>query len=208
MVHARVARAKSKCLRSAEALARVLEAAKFAFASALVSLIRHFHVVLGIATATVLGVKAAVSSFKNIHVRVCESRVVLGVDSPVLGADMASHHGGAVRRVFAVEDEDCSSLHGVLDQLGGEEVLAVVVDSSVNVSSLVLVLETAVNDHFLVELVTVLSVQEINHGGLCYPGNGVRGVIGEEVRQDGLLDIIGVHAGNRLWGGRRGVAAF
>lgn len=135
-------------------------------------------------------------------------RVVLGVDGSVLGADMAGHHGGAVSRVLAVKDENGSSLHGVLEQLRGEEVLVVVVDGTIDVAALVLILETAVNDHLLVELVTVLAVQEVDHGFSRDPGDGVGGVIGQEVRQEGLLNLVGIHAAVGFRGRGRRVASF
>lgn len=95
--------------------------------------------------------------------------------------------------VFAMEDEQRLSRHRCLEQLGGKQFLVIVIDSSIDVAAIVLVLESAINDHFLVKLVRVLSVEDLQQRLLCDPRDRIRGVVGQEVRQHWLMSLFNGH---------------
>jgi hypothetical protein len=63
---------------------------------------------------------------------------------------MSSHQRSTVSRILAVEDEQCSAGLGTLEELSSEKVFVVVVDSTLDVATFVLILESAINDHLLI----------------------------------------------------------
>jgi hypothetical protein len=161
-----------------------------------VVLIRHLNVFLGVAPASVLSKESGISTIQDVDFRICKLGIRLCIHGAILGSDMASHEGSTVGRVFAVEDEEDTSAHGSIEELARKEVLVIVVDSAIDVATIVLVLKSAINHHLLVKLLTVLSVQDVHKGFPCNTGDGVGWILGQEMGEGGLLCLLDIH--NRL----------
>lgn len=96
-------------------------------------------------------------------------------------------------RVFTVKDEQGSTADGSFEQLRREKLLVIVVDRTLNVATVILILEAAVNDHFVVKFVVELAVENVKHGVFGDARNGVSGVIGEKVRHNGFISFLDIH---------------
>jgi hypothetical protein len=155
--------------------------------------VRHLHVLRREAATTVASKEGTVAAFQNVDLWEGKSWIVLGVGGAILGTDMASHQGSAMRRVFAVKDEQSSSRPRLLEELIREKILVVVVDSSFDVTSLVLVLETAVDDHFRVVMIGVFTVENLQQGLLLDARYRVGRVLRVEVREGKLVCLFDIH---------------
>lgn len=199
-----VSLAESKGLSAAETTLAGLESTHLAFTGALVLLIRHFHILGRKASATESGEEAAVASIQNIDLGIRQARIEFSIHGTILSANMSSHQRSTVGRVFTMKDEQGSTADGSLEQLGGEKLFVIVVDSTLDVATIVLVLETAVNDHFVIKLVIEFPVENIQHGALGDAWNGVSEIVREEVRHNRFVVFLNVHDRlERRWHGFR-----
>ncbi len=174
--------AKSKCLSAIEALAVLAKASHLAFACIHVFGGIHLDVGLRIASIAVFLEEVAVSTIQDIDLWVGKLRVELNVGITIFGSDVSSHDWGSVGRVLAVEDEKSAALHRSQEQVGREKVLVIVVDGSVDMASVVLVLEAAVDHHLLREMLAVLAVQYVQHSAPRDARNAAILPLGEEMR--------------------------
>ena len=197
--------AKSKCLSAIEALAVLAKTSHLTFACIHVFGGIHLDVRLGIASIAVFLEEVAVSTIQDIDLRIGKPRIELDVGITIFGSDVSSHDRGSVGRVLAMEDEESASLHRSQEQVGGEKVLVVIVDGSVDMASVVLVLEAAVNHHLLREMLAVLAVQDVQHSAPRDAGNAAILPLGEKMRYDGLVGFFHVHDGLESRGRRRGL---
>jgi len=155
--------------------------------------VRHLYVVLGIASASVRKEKLAVAAAENVDIGVRELGIMLRVNGTVLRADVSRHERSSMGGVLAVEDDQGSTVHGSVKQVGSEKLLIIVVYSSVNMATLVLVLKSAVDDELLVILATVLAIKNVDQSILGDSWYTVTRIIGREVREKRLLRFLDVH---------------
>ena len=121
----------------------------------------HSNPVLRVAATSELCEETTVSSLKDVNFWVSQLRVVLGIDGPVLLSDMACHDWCAMGRIFTVKDEERLAWDSSFEQLAGKQFLVVVVDRTIDVTTLKLVLETTINNHTLIELAIVGPIQDL-----------------------------------------------
>lgn len=191
--------AKGESLGTIE-LCALLELAHALFALLLVVLVVHLDVVLREALGAVAGKELAVTTFENVHLGEGELRVLEVVDSTVTVADELGHARGTEFRVFTVEDqESVGSDTAVLEEVLGQLILVVVIDSAVDVATVVLVLEAAVNDQDLVVVRAIVAIEDVDESVLLDAGEAVGLFLVEEVRKLLLVGLVEVHGD----GGRR-----
>lgn len=142
-------------------LGPLLHLAEASLASEFVLLGRHLDIVLRVAQRAVLGEEGTVTTVQDIQIGVGELRVVVRVESAILVTNVLGHNRGAMGRVFAVEDQGRPRL-GCGEELGGQVVLVVVVDSAIDMASLVLIFKAAVDDHHVVKTIVVFPIQELH----------------------------------------------
>ena len=161
--------AECEGLVAEELLAVTLDLGEAALAVELVAVVVHLNVVLRVALGAVGGEELAVAAIEDVHLRVGEMRVAGGVDIAVVIADKLGRQRGAVDRVLAVEHEQ--GLRSILaaalaEEIVGEVLLVVKIDGILDVSTLVFVFESTVNDEDAVVVVAVFRFQYIYHGVL------------------------------------------
>jgi len=179
-------------------LCALLELTHALFALLLVVLVVHLDVVLREALGAVAGKELAVAAFEDVHLREGELGVLEVVDGTVAVADELGHARGTEFRVFTVKDEQSvGSDTAVLEQILGQLVLVVVVDGTVDVATVVLVLEAAVNDQDLVVVRAVVAVEDIDESVLLDAGEAVRLFLVEEVGKLLLVGLVEVHGDGR-----------
>lgn len=142
-----------------------------------------------------LSKEGAVATIQDVDFRIRESRIEGSIYGTILGTNMASHEGSPVCGILAVEYQQGSSGHGSVEELTCEQLLVVVVDCSVNMAAFVLVLKTAIDDHFLIEIFAVLAIYDIHKRILRDPRDRICWVIEKEVREHWLLRLFNIHNG-------------
>lgn len=147
----------------------------------------HRDVGLGIAQLTVFIEELAVSAVKDVDVRIGQTGVVLGVDRSVFGSDVTGHHGGTVGGILAVEDQNGLALHRCLEEVLGQQLFVIVVNSTVNVATIVLVLKAAVNHDPLVVTVTVSTIHKAYEGLTANPRDVVVQIFTKEMGKTRIL---------------------
>lgn len=183
---------------SAVELCTLLELAHALFAFLLVVLVVHLDVVLREALGAVASKEFAVATFEDVHLGEGELGVLEVVDSTVTVADELGHAGGTELRVFAVEDQECvGSDTTMFEQVLGQLVLVIVVDGAVDVATVVLVLEAAVNDQDLVVVRVVVAIENADEGVLLDTRKAIRFFLVDEVRELGLVWLVEVHRDGR-----------
>ena len=169
-------------------------------------LVLHLDVVLGEAERAVLLKELAVTAVKDVHLRIGEFWVLEVVDRPVLVANELGHARCTVDRVFAVEDEEGVWWVGLLEKLFCQKRLVVVVDGTFNVATLVLVLETAVDDHDFVVVGIVVTVEYADQSVLLDAGKTIV-CFGRSVRKLVLMHSVDIIGRLQRWHWRRIVFA-
>lgn len=154
--HLRRVLAKGIGLGSTE-LGPLLHLSKSALAGKFMFLGRHFNIILREAERAMLCKECAVASIQDVQIRIGKLRILIDVDSTITMANVLGHDGRAVSRVLAVQDQ-CRPGFGFSEELGGKLLLVIVVESTIDVASLVFILEATVNDHDVVEETVVLAV--------------------------------------------------
>lgn len=188
---------KSKGLSTAE-LCALLELTHALFALLFVVLVVHLNVALREALGAVASKELAVAAFQDVHLREGELGVLEVVDGTVTVADELGHARGTEFGVFAVKDqESVGSDTAVFEQIRGQLVLVVVIDGTVNVATVVLVLETAVNDQDLVVVRVVVAIEDVDKSVLLDAGEAVRFFLVEEVRKLGFVGLVEIHRDGR-----------
>jgi hypothetical protein len=188
---------KGKGLSTVE-LCALLELAHALLALLLVVLVMHLDVALREALGTVAGKELAVATFENVHLGEGKLGVLKVVDSTVAVADELGHARGTEFRVFTVEDqESVGSDTTVLEQILGQLVLVVVVDGTVDVATVVLVLETAVNNQDLIVVRAVVAIKDVDERVLLDARKAIRLFLVEEVRKLLLVGLVEVHRDGR-----------
>lgn len=182
---------------SAVQLGTLLNLAQSALAGKLVLLGIHLHIVLRVAKRSMLGEEGTVTPVQNVHVGVCKVRVRIDINSSVMMANKFRHNRCAVRGVFTVQNEGGARLDGA-KQITGQLVLIVIVQSACDVAAFILVLETAVHNHNVVESVIELPIQKLHEGALVNARQVVRLLLWHKVRK--LEAWRTVHVADRLKG--------
>lgn len=167
---------------SAVQLGTLLNLAQAALARELVLLGIHLHIVLRVAQRAVLGEEGTVTAVQNVQVGVCKMGIGINIKSSVMMADEFRHDRCAVRRIFTVQNQSGARLHGA-KQLTGKLVLVIKVEGAVDVTALILVLETAIYNHDTVETVIELPIQKLDECALVDARQVVRLFLGDEVRK-------------------------
>lgn len=188
---------KGKGLSTVE-LSALLELTHALFALLLVVLVVHLNVALREALGTVASKELAVAAFKDVHLREGELGILKVVDGTVTVADELGHARSTEFGVLAVEDqESVGSDTAVFKQIRGELVLVVVVDGTVDVATVVLVLETAVHDQDLVIVRVVVAIEDVDKSVLLDTGEAVGLLLVEEVRKLGFVGLVEIHRDRR-----------
>lgn len=167
---------------SAVQLGTLLDLAQAALTGELVLLGIHLHIVLRVTQRAMLGKEGTVTPVQNVHVGVCEMRIGIDIDSSVMVADEFRHDRCAVRRVFTVQNQSGARLHRA-KQITGKLVLVIIVEGAVDVTAFVFILETAVDDHDVVETVIELPIQKLDECALVDARQVVRLFLGDKVRK-------------------------
>lgn len=153
----------------------------------------HLDVGLGITPVAVLLEESTVAALEDVDLGVCEAGIVLSVGTAVLGAHVTGHQRGTVSRVLAVEDDEGTAFHRGSEEVGNQKVLVVVVDGAVDVATIVLVLEAAVDDELVIVSLVVLSIENVQQCLAFYARNVVALSFGKEMGQDGLGGLLNIH---------------
>jgi hypothetical protein len=111
-----------------------------------------------------------------------EVRVSIDIDSSVMVADEFRHNRCAVRGVFTVQNQGSARLDGA-KQITGQLVLIIIVQGTIDVATLILVLETTVDNHDMVEAVAEFSIQKLDECALVDARQVVRLLLGDKVRK-------------------------
>jgi hypothetical protein len=192
--------AESKSLGTAEAFTG-LEPAHFAFTCALMLLVGHLNVFRRVAATPKPFEEGAVTPIKDIYFGVRELGVKLSIRCSVLSPDMAGHQRSTVSRVLAMKDKKRSTVHGSFEELGSQKILVIMVNSTINVATLILVFETAIDDHLLVKVFCVLAIQNLQQSLLGDSRNGICRVVRQKVGKDRLMCFLDIHNGLQCgWG--------
>ena len=154
-----------KGLSSAK-LGTLLELVHALFTGELVVLMLHLDVVLRKAHASILFEELAVTTLEDVHLWVGESWVVHRVYLSVVLADKLGHAWSTVNRVLAVKDQKSLWWRILIEKILGQAFLVIIVDSLLDVSSVILILEATVDNHDLIVVCIVLSVDDIDEGVL------------------------------------------
>lgn len=102
-----------------------------------------------------------------------------------------------MRRVFTMENEESVVVSGGREKTLGQLLLVTEVQSTFNVSAIVLILETAVNDGLLTIQVVVSTIKHLDEG-LMSDARKALGLRGCEVRQlQG--GVVLIHHGQAIW---------
>lgn len=109
-------------------------------------------------------------------------RVSINIDGAIMMSQVLGHDGSPVGRVFAVQDKRSTGL-GSTEEFTGETFLVVIVQCTGDVTTLILILEAAVDDENVVELVIELAVHEFQKSALVDARQRVRAILRDEVRQ-------------------------
>lgn len=109
--------------------------------------------------------ECTVATLQNVHVGIAKVRVLIHIIGTILMADILRHNRGPVGGIFTMEDQGRARLWAC-EEFGGQEVLVVVVHGSGDVPALVLILESAVDDHDVIETIIVLAIQELHEDTL------------------------------------------
>ena len=181
VLHLRRVLAEGEGLGAVE-LGTLLDLAESTLAGEFMLLIVHLNVVLRVTHGTVLGKERAVATIENVHIRVGKVWVSVDVDSPVLVTDVLGHDRRAVGRVLAVQDQSGARLR-LAEQFVGKFFLVIVVERAIDVAAFILVLETAVDDHDVVEAVIELPTKKLEQSALVDARQSVRLILGGEVRK-------------------------
>ena len=168
----------------------------------------HLNIVLRFAASTVVFEERAVATIEDIHLGVRECGISLDIDSSILVSDELGHQWCTMSRVFAVEDDErrfagiptnCLKQGFHLKQLGGKSLFVVVVLGALNVATIILILEAAVDDYSLLVAGIILAVEEIDHGLLADPRELVWLVILEHDGQLQLMSTLDIHSRRHGW---------
>ena len=151
---------ESKSLSTAE-LCTLLEFTQTLFALSLMVLVLHLDIALREALGPVVGKELAVPTIENVHFGIGELWVLEVVDGAVLVADELGHAGGTKLRVFTVENEKTARRRHSLEQLASKLLLVVEVQSTFDMSSIVLVFETAIDNINLIVVGVVVAVKDV-----------------------------------------------
>lgn len=190
---ARVLLSKSEGLCTTELCSILLELAKTHLAFLLVVLVLHLNVVLGEALCPVVGEELAIAAIEDVHFGVGELWVLEVVDSTVAVAHKLGHARSTELGVFTVEDEQSLCGRVGFEELLSQLLLVVEVESTLDVASVVLVFETAIDDVDAVVVSVVVAVENIEESVLLDPRQAIGLIFGEEVRKLGLVDLVHVH---------------
>lgn len=173
----------SKCKGlSAVQLGTLLNLAQAALAGELVLLGTHLHIVLRVAQRAVLCEEGTVTAVQNVQVGVCKMGIGIDINSSVVVADEFRHDRCAVRGIFTVQNQSGARLHRA-EQLTGKLVLVIKIEGTVDMAALILVLESAIDNHDMVEPVIELPIQKLDECALVDARQVVRLFLGDEVRK-------------------------
>ena len=152
----------------------------------------HFDICLRIASVAVLSEEATVSALQDVYLGIGQTGVTLRIDGAILRTYVTCHQRRPMHRVFAMEDQKSPSFQRAVEQVRGEQLLIIIVDGSINVTSVVFILEPTVDDEFVVIVLGVLAVQNFKEGLSRKPGYAIVLVVRVEMREHrlgGLFDI-------------------
>lgn len=121
----------------------------------------HFHIRLRIASLAVLGEEATVTALQDVYLGIRQAWVTLGIDSAVLCTNVTCHQRRPMYRVFAVEKQKSPSFQRAVEQMRGEQLFIVIINCSIDVTSVVFILKPTVNDKFVVVVLIVLAVEDL-----------------------------------------------
>lgn len=190
---ARVLLSKSEGLCTTELGSILLELAKAHLTFLLVVLVLHLNVVLGKALCPVVGEELAIAAIEDVHFGVGELWVLEVVDSTVTVAHKLGHAGSTKLGVFTVENEQSLCGRVSFEELLSQLLLVVEVESTIDVASVVLVFETAIDDVDTVVVSVVVAAENIEESVLLDPRQAIGLIFREEVRKLGLVDLVHVH---------------
>jgi hypothetical protein len=105
-----------------------------------------------------------------------------------------------------VEKQESSSFQGTLEEMRRQQLFVVIVDSTIDMTPIVLVLEPTVNDELVTIMLVVLAIQNFEEGGPRDAGNAVVLLLRKEMRKHKLRGFLDVH--DRLQGHRGNIYVF
>lgn len=186
---------KSIGLSPSKTLAGMTETIHLLFTSSGVLGSIHLHVGLRVTSLAVLGEESAVSTLQDVDLGIGQSGVTLGIDSAVLCTYVTCHEGRPMHRIFAVEEQESPSFKRAVKQMRGEQLFVIVVDGTINVTSIIFILESTVNDKFVFVVLIVLAVQDIKEGVPGKSGYTVVLLVREEMWEHGLGGLLDIENG-------------
>ena len=184
---------ESECLSSHQLGALlVLDLSKTSLTSRFMFFSIHFDVVLGEAASLMILEELAVAAVQNVSFWIGQTGISFCIDSAIFVSDEFCHEGSTMSRVLAVEDEQSLLRRFKVEQLGPKLLLVIEVDSTINVASRVLVLESTVNDNTFLIQVIIVPIQDADHSVFC-DSRKVASTIRYEVWQFGYVNSLNVH---------------
>lgn len=124
----------------------------------------HLDIVSREAPITMVLVEGTVAAVENVSFRVGQVWIGLLVDITVLASNVLAHERSTVSRVFTVKDQQRFGWLLMLKQLRGKLLLVIEVHSTLNVATLVFVLEATIYNDSLVVQAIILAIKYIYHG--------------------------------------------
>jgi len=112
-------------------------------------------------------------------------RIGVDIDGTVMVTNVLGHDRGTVGRILAMKNQ-CGSGLGRVEKLTSEAIFIVVINSAINVATIILILEAAINNHYIVELATELAFEKVQEGVFGDARQAVRPILRCEVRKLGL----------------------
>lgn len=155
----------------------------------------HFHICLRVASLAVLGEEATVAAFQDVYLGICQTGVTLSIDSAVLCTYVTCHQRRPVYRVFAVEKQESPSFQRAVEQVRGEQFFIVIINCSIDMTSVIFILKSAINDKLVVVVLVVLAIQDLQERVPGQPGYTVVLVVGEEMRKHRLGGLFHIENG-------------
>ena len=153
----------------------------------------HLNIILGEATSPVVREESAVSAIKDVYFRVGQLGILFCISSTVLFPHMTSHDGCSVGGILAVKDQKSLARKGSLKELIGQQFLVVVINSTVDVTTIEFVLESTVDDQALIIVTVKFTVKGVDQRLFCDPGDAVWLALLEEMWQYGLVEFVNIH---------------
>lgn len=167
VLHLGVARRLAEGIRPSSAqLGSLFDFMHAAFASKLIVSRVHLYIVLRETPGRVDFEEGAVATIKDVHLGIRQFWVLRCVVSAISLADVLSHERSTLLRELAMKDQKSISRWSWLEQLSSQLLFVIVILGTLNVTTVVFVLEATVHKTRLIVEMSVVAIENADQGVL------------------------------------------